>query len=206
MPKSDYFPHSDNDLQIWHDRFNANIATLKDILGFTDEDLSAIHADNERLHQTISAASAAAAAAHSAVVEKSNVINDIASHTRGYARRAKANPNYKDAMGALLGIVGPEIHIDPASYKPILTAIDQTGGIVQLKFNKYKSDGINIYSQRENDDGLVLLARSMVSPYIDNRPLLVAGKPELRRYTAVHLLGDNEVGQFSDELVVNCAP
>ena len=32
----------------------------------------------------------------------------------------------------------------------------------------------------------------------DNRPLLAAGKPELREYKAVHIQ--------SDEVVMNCAP
>jgi hypothetical protein len=45
-----------------------------------------------------------------------------------------------------------------------------------------------------------------VPPYVDNRPMLVAGKPELREYKAVFVVGDQEVSQFSDEITVNCAP
>ena len=44
------------------------------------------------------------------------------------------------------------------------------------------------------------------SPYIDNRPLLVATKPELREYKAVYIQSDAEIGLFSDEVVVNRAP
>ena len=33
-----------------------------------------------------------------------------------------------------------------------------------------------------------------------------AGKPELREYKAVYVLSDAEIGLFSDEVVVNCAP
>ena len=50
------------------------------------------------------------------------------------------------------------------------------------------------------------LARDTVPPYVDNRPMLVAGKPELREYKAVFVVGDEEVSQFSDEITVNCAP
>lgn len=39
-----------------------------------------------------------------------------------------------------------------------------------------------------------------------NCPMLVAGKPELREYKAVFVVGDQEVSQFSDEITVNCAP
>ena len=59
-----------------------------------------------------------------------------------------------------------------------------------------------------------MLHRDNESPYTDERPLLVAGKPELREglasrlreYKAVRILADAEIGLFSDEIVVNCAP
>jgi hypothetical protein len=50
------------------------------------------------------------------------------------------------------------------------------------------------------------MARDTASPYVDNRPLKVAGKPELREYKAVFVIGDQEVSQVSDEITVNCAP
>jgi len=37
-------------------------------------------------------------------------------------------------------------------------------------------------------------------------PLLVAGQPELRRYKCVYVRADAEIGLFSDEIPVNCAP
>ena len=43
-------------------------------------------------------------------------------------------------------------------------------------------------------------------PCLVNRPMLVAGKPELRENKAVFVVADKEVSQFSDEITVNCAP
>ena len=206
MSKSDYIPHPDNDLQIWHDRFKNNIVTQQAVLGLSAEDIATINSDNEELHAKISAVNATAAAAHSAIADKAASRGHIESNIRAMSRRIKAHPAYTEAMGSLLGIIGVENQINFSTYKPILSAIDQTGGIVLLKFNKYKSDGINIYCQREVDAELIFLSRTLMSPFTDNRPLLVSGKPELRRYTAVYVTGDDEVGQFSDELVVNCAP
>ncbi len=40
---------------------------------------------------------------------------------------------------------------------------------------------------------------------LHNRPLLAAGKLELREYKAVYVQSDAEIGLFSD-VVVNCAP
>jgi hypothetical protein len=61
-------------------------------------------------------------------------------------------------------------------------------------------------SGRDGDAEFKFLARDTVPPYVDNRPLLVAGKPELREYKAVFVVADKEVSQFSDEITVNCAP
>lgn len=90
--------------------------------------------------------------------------------------------------------------------KPGLTASDTSGGVVELAFSKSKSDGVNLYSQRDGEAGFVFLARDTSSPYVDNRPLLAAGKPEVRRYKTIYVLNDQEIGQFSDEVTVTCRP
>jgi hypothetical protein len=79
-------------------------------------------------------------------------------------------------------------------------------GVVELDFDKSISDGVNIYAKRDGDADFVFLARDTASPYIDNRSLLAVGKPELREYKAVYVQSDAEIGLFSDEVVVNCAP
>lgn len=80
------------------------------------------------------------------------------------------------------------------------------GGPVGIDFNLANSEGVNIYSRPDGDADFIFLARDTASPYIDNRPLLAAGKPELREYKAVYVVSDAEIGLFSDEVVVNCAP
>ena len=65
---------------------------------------------------------------------------------------------------------------------------------------------MNVYAQRDGDAGWVFLARDTESPYVDNRPLLAAGKPETRRYKAIYVLGDDETGQSSDEITVTATP
>jgi len=83
-----------------------------------------------------------------------------------------------------------------------------SGGVVELDFDKSISDGVNIYAKRDGDADFVFLARDTASPYIDNPDAsgLVATKPELREYKAVYVQSDAEIGLFSDEVVVNCAP
>jgi hypothetical protein len=99
--------------------------------------------------------------------------------------------------------------------KPTLSGTDpaKRDGSVEIVWDKSISDGVNMnpagfrgYSKRGDEAAFTLLHRDNDSPYTDDRPLLVAGKPELREYKAVRILADAEIGLFSDEIVVNCAP
>ena len=154
------------------------------------------------------------AIATQAVADKNTSRANANKHARALAARIKAHPAYTVALGSLLGIEGPQDTTDLTTSKPTLTGIDQTGGVVELDFDKSISDGVNIYAKRDGDADFVFLARDTASPYIDNRPLLVATKPELREglasrlreYKAVYVQSDAEIGLFSDEVVVNCAP
>lgn len=206
MAKSDYLPRSDGELLLWHDRFKNNLLALKDQLNLSDAEIGVIIKDNEALHTKISAANIATAAGQHANTEKFATCTESGGHTRALARRIKTLSAYTEAIGNLLGIVGSDSSLDFSEAKLVLKAVDQTGGLVEFSFQKNRSDGINLYCQRENDSEFVFLARETQTHFNDNRPLLAAGKPELRRYTAVYVQKDVEVGQFSDDLVVNCAP
>ena len=128
-------------------------------------------------------------------------------HARALARRIKAHPAYTVALGNLLGIVGPDDGIDLSGRRPDITGNDPAGrDQVEIGFNKLISDGVNLYSKRDGDADFVFLARDTATPYIDTRSLLTAGKPEIREYKAMFVLNDEEIGIFSHELVVNCAP
>lgn len=206
MPKSDFIPRADNDLLIWLDRFVVNFSLKAGEYGFADSELAELKALIDDLHSKIAIASDAAAAAKQATSNKNDSRKATEVKVRSVARRLKAHPLYSAGQGDHLGVEGPEVVSDLSLARPVLSCVDQTGGQVALSFNKLKSDGINVYSQREGDSDWLLLGRATVSPFLDKRPLLTAGKPELRRYTAVYMQKDQEIGVFSDDAVVNCAP
>jgi hypothetical protein len=93
---------------------------------------------------------------------------------------------------------------------------DKRGGVVETHFNLANNGGVNLHSRRDGDTDFKSLACNTElaapesdeggPPYVDDRPMLVAGKPELREYKAVFVVADKEVSQFSDEITVNCAP
>jgi hypothetical protein len=82
---------------------------------------------------------------------------------------------------------------------------NKKGGGGELDFNIVNSEGANIWSRRAGDTGFKFLPRDTSPTYVDNRPMVVPGKPELREYKAVFVVPDVEVSQFSDEITVNCA-
>ena len=202
MPKSTFIPHSDHDFLIWMEHFIANLTP--DLS--TAADLAALKAAFEVFSSKITQSTAAAASAKQATAEKNDSRDNSESLIRAMAKQIKARTDYTDGLGAQLGIIGPEHLHDLTTAHPDLTGIDQPSGRVIIYFTKANSDGVNIYCQREYDTGWVLLIRATTSPYSDNRTLLQIGKPEMRRYTAVYMLKDQEIGQFSDDLVITCAP
>ena len=206
MAKSDYIPAKDNDLLVWHDNYLSGATDHAPALGVTPADITAITTDNEDLHAAITALTAAAAAAKNATATKNAIVKAAVGRVRVKVRAMKGAPSYDPALGQLLGIEGPEDTTDLSASKPTLAGSAKGGGSVEITFNKSKSDGVNIYALRSGDVAPTFLARDTTSPYVDNRPLLVAGKPEVREYRAIYVLGDAEIGNFSDEIVITATP
>src|SRR5437879_3105599 len=105
---------------------------------------------------------------------------------------------------------GSQDTTDLTTSKPTLAGVDQTGGVVELDFDKSISDGVNIYANPEGFRGdFVFLARDTclrrerkrygrqaASRYIDNPDAsgLVATKPELRKHSRAGSERDSRAG------------
>jgi len=126
---------------------------------------------------------------------------------RPLIRRMKAHPGYTQALGFKLGIEGKTVTApDLSNATPSLTAIDKTDGIVELGFVRRDGEGATIYVKRDQATEWTLVGRVISPPFLDVRPLLVPDKPEMRRYTAVYMRGEKEVGHYNDDVVVTCTP
>jgi len=181
MPKTSFIPRSDSDFIRWFDHFVANIGPE---LGVNAADMTALTSANADFHAKASNADNTNALFRHAIADKSDSRTRAENLIRAEARRIKARSDYTEGLGLQLGIEGAQSVNDLSSSSPDLNGTDLTGGVVSLSFAKYKSAGVNIYCQRETDTDWVLIARATVSPYIDNRPLLNTGKPEMRRSRA----------------------
>ncbi len=169
MPKSNYIPVSDNDFLVWLDHFNCNLTKNFSV---SEPDLTTFKAAKIKVH-----ACNTVALANQATADKNDCCQSAEAMIRAKVRRIKARPDYTVGQGAQFGIVGPERLFDIGTAQPGLSGIDPAGGLVTLK---YRSDGINVCCQCDNDAGWVLKGRATLSPYLDNRSLLEIRRPELR--------------------------
>ncbi|MBI3877534.1 MAG: hypothetical protein HY300_16510 [Verrucomicrobia bacterium] len=206
MAKNDYLKKVEADYLGQHDQFKAAAHDVGANVGFTAADLTAIDGDNSDLHAAISASNIADAVAQQKTKAKQTTIKNAKARHRALAQQAKKNPNYTPAIGEQMKIEGEEDTTDLSNSKPTLTGKALPHSAVNVGFDKGRSHGVSLYSQRGDETAMTPLATDRNSPYVDNRAPLVAGKPEVRKYTAIYLLGDDEVGLVSDVLTVVTQP
>jgi hypothetical protein len=202
MSKQDAIPKKDGDFYTNLKFLGDNAPAQKAVLNISDDDLATLKADAILFKAKLNAVDAAYSQAS---VDKQNTRAAVEGRERAIIRRLKSASGYTDPIGQALKIVGSEDSTDMTTAKVDLTATILAHG-TELGFTKLKSDGVNLYTKRDGDADFEFLAHDTVSPYVDNRPLLVPGKPEVRYYKAIYVVNDEEVGYFSDVVVVTVYP
>ena len=203
MPQTrvDIIPAQSGKLLYWGNQMLSHLTTE---MGIAQEEIDGLRAQIAEFGELIRESVETQAAAKGATCRKMAARWALDTRLRSSIRRIKAQANYTVSTGLRLGI---EAQVKGMSGEPpLLSAVDKTGGVVEIRFSKYGSDGVNIYTQRNGDSDWVMLGHAPASPFVDQRPLLVAGCPELRRYSAVYVKKRREVGGFSGDVVLACAP
>ena len=123
-----------------------------------------------------------------------------------YVQTIKASPNYTEAIGLGLGIVGAE----DATENPVPTFTlkverGDASEIVKIVFRKYGRPAVAIYSRRAGG-AWELLGIVLSSPYVDSRPLLNPAQPETREYRMQYYEANAPVGDFTAIEGVSVAP
>jgi len=113
----------------------------------------------------------------------------------------KSKPNYTEAIGDDLKIIGAESTFDPNTF---FTDLDGTAypGLVRIEFFKSGCSAMNIYSKLPSEPNWVKIGTPLQSPFDDTRPLQVPNQPEVRQYQARGVIGNNEIGQMSATIQV----
>ena len=113
---------------------------------------------------------------------------------------------FPERIGELLGLelpqtAAPAIVLGSGTTLVMHGAALVTGG-AQIKCTKGNVQAVDVYSQRDGDANPVFLKRVVYFPYVDNRPLLVAGKPEKRSYYGIAVRHDEQYGDPSATITV----
>ena len=121
---------------------------------------------------------------------------------RALVKQIKAHPAYNPGIGEVLGIEGA-VHTGPdfSVLKPQLS-LEMSGGQVLIRWGwqGYSAylDMVEILVDRGNGQGFVTLCQDTTPDYLDTFP--VPATPAKWTYKAIFRVGDQRVGQWSDEV------
>ena len=118
----------------------------------------------------------------------------------------KKSPGYTVEIGLQMGIVGEEDTAEATSPDFNLKAESGTGcQCVRIVFNKHGEEAVIIEERRAGGAG-GFLAVDSGSPYLDERPLLVAGQPEVREYRMRFYADNQGFGEWTPWKAVTVGP
>lgn len=216
-----FIPNSDSDKGIWMNNFKLKIAVHGSTLGLTAAEITAIQKDaemflyilnmHEAYKQTVNNISAYKNLLKHAVgqqhigalpvapilpVAPATVAEGVFDRISNNVKRIKAHVNYTDAIGNDLGIIAPTQTIDVNAMQPDLK-ITIDAGRPHIKCNKGYADAIDLYVDRNDGAGFVLIGRLLKLDYIDvvNLPLNMALAEW--HYKAMYVIGNDNIGLMS---------
>jgi len=118
----------------------------------------------------------------------------------------KRSPGYTDVIGQDLGILGDEDTGSQTS-PTFTTKVEQGEGCqcVRMRITRYGHYATAVYSRRGGGD-FELLAIAGKATYMDERPLLAPGTPEVREYRMCFSEEDKPAGEWSPTASVTVSP
>ncbi len=217
-----YLPSSDAEKGVWFNNFDAKLPLHAGALGLTNAEVASVHDDNSAYQYVIGMAESyrqnlsniisyknmlkyASGTQHIGAIPTLPVMpvapaivpEGVFDRVTKLVTRIKNSAGYSDNIGADLGIITPSAQIiDVATLQPVLNARLDVGR-PRLKWVKGYADALDLYADRNDGAGFVLLGRLMKSEYIDVA-VLAAGKIfDEWKYKAIYVISDGQVGLFS---------
>jgi hypothetical protein len=213
----DFYPTIDSQLMLWHNTFSLECASyagsFPDVL--TPEVLAQVATNSEMVTLVVvqmnelKAHLGGWAAFKTSILRGENdmeaptppsalpdiaiptgAMKGVADYTRALVRRIKAHPNYNASVGAALGVLPPTRGHRVPGVKPT----PEPGSKVRLDIGKNGYLVVAIESRR-GGGGWETVGLATHTPFIDERPPLVDGQPEVREYRVMgydnnHVDGD----------------
>ena len=189
-----------------HDKLKASLSNPAIGALISPADQTTINADNADMHAKKSASDTADGVAQQLTKDKNTSINTGKANYRIIRQRFMKAPGFTPSLGELAGTARTESvtanSISSDGPQPVLRGKALDNGGAELKSNKGDAEAVDIYSKRDGDADFVFLMRVLHFPVVDNRPLLVAGKPEKREYRAQFNRNNQGYGKMSTVLIL----
>ena len=222
MRTSSFIPTSDSDKVVWLNNFSTKLGTYAANVGVTAAEVTATQKDAslyqyiinllEVYRQTLKNLTGyktqvkhAVGQQHLAAIIPSlptlgtapaTVPEGVFDRVSKLAARIKASTNYTDNIGSDLGIISPSSNIDASSLQPLIK-IKLDAGRPHLKWTKGESDALDLYVDRDDGAGFVLLGRLMRNEYVDIYSLPATKVIDEWNYKGIYVIADQPVGLFS---------
>lgn len=223
---SSYLPSNDADRVVWLNSFKTKMNIYGPQLGFTAAELTSIQDDANMFQYIIQLKDNLKLASQSyaeigkflkstsqqspmnalppvpvAGTPPAAVLTGIFARIVGYVQRIKYHANYTTAIGGELGIISPPNTFNPATVKPVLKG-NVISGHPKITWRNGKADGVQLYVDRLDNNGFVLLAKRNSTSYIDIAPLPANTQFVTWHYKAKYIIDDEEIGLDSDILAI----
>lgn len=216
-----FIPNSDSDRSVWLNNFSTKINTYATLVGLTAAEVTAIQKDAamyiyiinmlETYKQTVNNITShknllkhAVGQQHLGAIPNpptlgtapAAVPEGVFDRVSKIAKRVKASVNYTEAMGNDLGIIATAQTIDVGSLQPDLK-VNLDAGRPHIKCSKGYADAIDLYVDRKDGAGFVLIGRLLKLDYIDVVSLPTNTALAEWDYKAMYVIGNGNVGVMS---------
>lgn len=227
MSNSKFIPLGDSEKVVWLNNFTTKMGTNATLLGFTPAEITALQKDNAFFQYLVSTIelfrqnllnfigyknmakyakkdqhNGALPAVPSMGTPPPAVTEGIFERASKMAGRAKLSLNYTEAIGADLGIISPSSTVDVATLQPELK-IKIDVGKPHVRWIKGYSDALDLYADRDDGQGFILIGRFTRNEYLDITPLATGKVFDEWKYKGIYVIADTQVGLYSNVISVD---
>lgn len=216
-----YLPTADSDRVIWLNNFSTKIGTYATSVGVTSAEVTQIQKDasmfqyimnlveiyKQTLNNLVSYKSllkrpigqqhlGAIPSLPTLAAPPAAVSEGVLTRIAAIVKRIKASANYTENMGQDLGIIAPIQSIDLSTLQPDLT-VKLDAGRPHIKSSKGIADALDLYVDRNDGAGFILIGRLIKPDYIDTANLPAGTLLAEWDYKAMFVIGNDNVGLMS---------
>lgn len=216
-----YIPSSDSGRVIWMNNFSSKIVNYATQVGITAAEVTAIQKDAAMFNYVINMLEGYKQTLNNITSYKNLLKHAVGQQHLGalptppslptapalvtegafdrvsnYVKRIKSSANYNEAMGNDLGIIAPVQTFDASTMQPELK-VTLDGDRPHIKCAKSYSDAIDLYVDRKDGAGFVLIGRLTKPDYIDIVSLPANVSLAEWDYKARYVIANEVVGVMS---------